>query len=146
MLQLLYLHSPCRLGPVPVRLYLPVSQAVDPIDPCWPFLGLFSFTCWTPACHPSLSGCAELWRSLCGTWWCCWHVCSPLDAATVRGSAWPAVCSCSSSSCRKLSTPWWVCMCVTASCGDKHLNAVLIELHHHLAQGFFGFCLSSLFW
>lgn len=68
-----------------------------------------------PLFAPCLCGCAERWRSLCGTWWCCWHVYSPLDAVTARGSVWPAVSSCSSSSCSELSTPWWVCAYVCVS-------------------------------
>lgn len=68
---------------------------------------------FVPACL-----CAERWRSLCGTWWCCWHVSSPLDAAIARGSVWPAVCSYSSRSCSMPSTPWWVCTVRVCVCVD----------------------------
>lgn len=95
-------HSACfslQTGPRFHKLYLPDSPTAE--------LWLPSSTCWAPVC-PCLSGCAERWRSLCGAWWCCWHVSSPLDAVTARGNVRPAVCSCSSSSCSKPSTPWWV--------------------------------------
>lgn len=77
---------------------------------CW-LLVLNSSVCWVPLCR-CLSGCAERWRSLCGAWWSCWHVSSPLDAATVRGNVWPVDCSCSNSSWNKPSTPWWAHVCI----------------------------------
>lgn len=97
------LLSPCRLVPV---------GAASPLPPFLRLVTLISETSpltFGPLFAPPPSGCAERWRSLCGTWWCCWRVSSPLDAVTARGSVRPVLCSCSSSSCNKHSTPWWVC-------------------------------------
>lgn len=129
------LLSPFRLDPH-FRLY-PDSPAVDP---CF---RLRSSTCWAPVCA-CLSGCAERWRSLCGAWWWCWHVSPLLDAVTARGNVWPAGCSCSSSSCNKPSTPWWVCVCITVGRHEsrlirasvKHLVNTVVPVWVQLQQDF----------
>lgn len=119
--QSLCLLSPCRLDPDTCTLCLLASPAGDPTSDPSPLSAGSPFA-------PCLSGCAERWRSPCGTWWRCWHAYSPPDAVTARMSVLPVVCSCSSSSCSRPSTPWWVYFVCHI---DDHLSAPLCLCSHN---------------